>query len=72
MRISEAPSAQLYHLSPAGPQEFVAVLAAGDTFSPRPDAGTLAHFHIGNTTAGQMLVNEGLAKVWEGRRADWC
>ena len=33
---------------------------------------TLAHFHIGDTTAGQMLVNEGLAKVWEGRRAEWC
>jgi hypothetical protein len=32
----------------------------------------LAHFHKGGTIAGQMLVNEGLAKVWEGRRADWC
>ncbi len=30
---------------------------------------TLGRFHIGDTTAGQMLVNEGLAKVWEGRRA---
>ena len=27
---------------------------------------------IGDTIAGQMLVNEGLAMVWEGRRADWC
>ena len=50
----------------------MAVLAAGHAFTPRPDADNLAHFHIGDTTAGQMLVNEGLAKVWEGRRADWC
>ena len=33
---------------------------------------TLARFHIGDTTAGQMLVNEGLAKVWKGRKAEWC
>jgi endonuclease YncB( thermonuclease family) len=33
---------------------------------------TLGRFHIGDTTAGQMLFNEGLAKVWEGRRAEWC
>ena len=39
--------------------------ANGQPFS----AGTLAHFHIGDTTAGHMLLNEGLAKVWEGRRA---
>ena len=48
-------------------------LTAGDaTFTLRLAAGTLAHFHIGDTTAGQMLVDEELAKVWEGRRAEWC
>ena len=33
---------------------------------------TLARFHIGDTTAGQMLVSERLANVWEGRKAEWC
>jgi micrococcal nuclease len=32
----------------------------------------LAHFHIGHTTAGQMLVAEGLARPWRGHREKWC
>lgn len=33
----------------------------------------LARFVIGNTTAGEMLVAEGLAMPWTGRRYDgWC
>jgi len=33
---------------------------------------TLGRFHIGDSTAGQMLVNEGLARPWRGRRESWC
>jgi len=33
---------------------------------------TLGRFHIGDTTAGQMLVDEGLARRWRGRRESWC
>jgi endonuclease YncB( thermonuclease family) len=32
----------------------------------------LARFNIGKTTAGEMLIAEGLAKPWRGRTADWC
>ena len=32
----------------------------------------LARFRIGNTTAGEMLVSEGLARPWRGRTEDWC
>ena len=32
----------------------------------------LARFRIGNTTAGEMLVAEGLARSWSGRREEWC
>jgi endonuclease YncB( thermonuclease family) len=27
---------------------------------------------IGQTTAGEMLVAEGLARPWSGRRQEWC
>jgi endonuclease YncB( thermonuclease family) len=33
---------------------------------------TLARFVIGSTTAGEMLVSEGLARSWNGHTADWC
>jgi micrococcal nuclease len=33
---------------------------------------TLARFVIGDTTAGHMLVAEGLARPWRGRTEDWC
>lgn len=33
---------------------------------------TLALFHIGGTTAGEMLVNEGLARSWPNGREFWC
>ena len=33
---------------------------------------TLAVFRIGSTTAGAILVREGLARVWRGRRMPWC
>ena len=32
----------------------------------------LARFRIAGTTAGQMLVSEGLARPWSGRRERWC
>jgi endonuclease YncB( thermonuclease family) len=32
----------------------------------------LARFVIGKTTAGAMLVKEGLARPWSGRTEDWC
>ena len=33
---------------------------------------TLARFVIGGTTAGEMLVSEGLARPWKGQTEDWC
>ena len=33
---------------------------------------TLAQFWIGNKTAGDMLVKEGLARKWRGHKEDWC
>lgn len=33
---------------------------------------TLGRFHIGSQTAGGMLVDAGLARVWTGRREPWC
>jgi len=32
----------------------------------------LARFVIGTTTAGEMLVEEGLARPWKGKTEDWC
>ena len=32
----------------------------------------LARFRIGNTTAGEMLISEGLARPWRGRTEEWC
>jgi micrococcal nuclease len=32
----------------------------------------LARFRIGDTTAGEMLVTEGLARPWRGRAEEWC
>jgi endonuclease YncB( thermonuclease family) len=32
----------------------------------------LARFRIGDTTAGEMLVREGLARPWRGRTEKWC
>jgi endonuclease YncB( thermonuclease family) len=32
----------------------------------------LARFRIGDTTAGQMLIREGLARWWRGRTEEWC
>lgn len=32
----------------------------------------LARFRIGDTAAGDMLIAEGLARRWRGRREDWC
>ena len=32
----------------------------------------LARFLIGNTTAGEMLISEGLARPWRGRTEEWC
>ena len=32
----------------------------------------LARFVIGDRTAGEMLVDEGLARPWRGRRESWC
>ena len=36
------------------------------------DGRTLARFVIGDTTAGEMLVKEGLARPWRGRAEEWC
>ena len=33
---------------------------------------TLARFVIGDTTAGEMLVAEVLARPWRGRAEQWC
>ena len=33
---------------------------------------TLARFHRGGETAGAILIREGLARPWRGRREDWC
>lgn len=33
---------------------------------------TLGQFRIGDTTAGGMLIEEGLARPWEGQRRPWC
>lgn len=33
---------------------------------------TLAKLRIGETTAGDILVKEGLVRVWRGRRESWC
>jgi endonuclease YncB( thermonuclease family) len=32
----------------------------------------LARFGVGKTTAGEMLVAEGLARPWRGRVEEWC
>ena len=32
----------------------------------------LARFLIGDTTAGEILIAEGLARPWAGHREDWC
>lgn len=32
----------------------------------------LARFRIGETTAGEMPVSEGLARAWRGRMEKWC
>jgi endonuclease YncB( thermonuclease family) len=32
----------------------------------------LARFVIGETTAGEILVEEGLARPWQGHTEDWC
>jgi len=32
----------------------------------------VARFRVGNTTAGEMLVSEGLARPWTGHREPWC
>jgi len=32
----------------------------------------LARFVIGETTAGKMLVESGLARLWSGRKETWC
>jgi len=45
---------------------------SGPTFTLRQAAVMLVHFQIGNTTRQQRLVNAGLVKVWDGRRAEWC
>lgn len=33
---------------------------------------TLGQFTIGDTTAGAILIDEGLAREWTGRREGWC
>ena len=33
---------------------------------------TLGRFNIAGRTAGAMLVDAGLARVWTGRREPWC
>lgn len=33
---------------------------------------TLARFMIGEKSAGEMLVEEGLARPWRGKTEDWC
>lgn len=33
---------------------------------------TLAEFHIGGETAGDILIREGLAHRWEGYKEEWC
>ena len=33
---------------------------------------TLASFHIGDSTAGDILIVEGLARPWRGKRESWC
>lgn len=33
---------------------------------------TLAKLRIGNSTAGQIMINEGLVRPWRGKRENWC
>lgn len=33
---------------------------------------TLARFLIGEITAGEILISEGLARPWHGHMEDWC
>jgi endonuclease YncB( thermonuclease family) len=35
-------------------------------------ARTLARFMIGERSAGELLVAEGLARPWRGRTEQWC
>lgn len=72
-------------LSPACPQERELAIAATMRLADLLDLAftiertgtdrfgrTLAAIRIGDTTAGEILVEEGLAQVWHGRKAEWC
>lgn len=33
---------------------------------------TLGRVYVGDTDVGEVLIQEGLARPWRGRRAPWC
>lgn len=33
---------------------------------------TLARLMIGNRSAGEIMISEGLVRKWRGRRENWC
>lgn len=33
---------------------------------------TLARIMIGNRSAGEMMISEGLVRKWRGKRENWC
>ncbi|MBW8285754.1 MAG: thermonuclease family protein [Rhizobium sp.] len=56
------------------------LLSAGEPFIRRGDKGrmtdkygrTLAQLSVGNRDLGDILVAEGLARRWTGKRQPWC
>jgi micrococcal nuclease len=56
-RLAEILSAHEFTIEPGGKDRYDRVLA---------------RFLIGNTTAGEMLISEGLARPWRGRTEEWC
>jgi endonuclease YncB( thermonuclease family) len=56
-RLAEILSAHPFTIEPSGKDRYGRVLA---------------RFRIGNMTAGEMLIAEGLARPWRGRTEDWC
>lgn len=47
-------------------------LPAGETRDADRYGRLLRDLHIDGVDAGEILVAEGLAQVWQGRKAEWC
>ena len=55
----------------------LAEILSTNTFTIEPEGRdrygrVLARFIVGQTTAGEMLMKEGLARPWNGRQEEWC